>query len=152
MPTLFKRYNGIYYSILTDQSGRRKWQSTGQRTKRLALRNLSSTPQELPPIEPQKTLQEFRGEFMEYARQMHTPGNVGVYARAFPSFQEIVGDVEPSSTVGDVRHSISLTLAYSARPRECDEYGISTGPSLDIGGGLVYSSIMFPMAGSLLLG
>lgn len=34
---------------------------------------------------------------MEYARQMHTPGNVGVYARAFSSFLKIVGDVELSS-------------------------------------------------------
>ena len=37
MPTLFKRSNGVYYSIEKDPSGRRKWQSTGQRTKRLAL-------------------------------------------------------------------------------------------------------------------
>jgi integrase len=37
---------------------------------------------------------------MEYARQMHTPGNVGVYERSFSSFLNIIGDVELSSING----------------------------------------------------
>jgi len=97
MPTLFKRSNGVYYSIEKDPSGRRKWQSTGQRTKRLALQNLSSIPQEQPSTNPRKTLQEFRSEFTEYGRQMHTPGNMGVYERSFSSFLKIVGNVNLST-------------------------------------------------------
>ena len=36
MPTLFKRSNGIDYAILSDEPGRRKWVSTGERRSEFA--------------------------------------------------------------------------------------------------------------------
>lgn len=74
MPTLFKRSNGIYYSIVTDPSGQRKWLSTGKRTKGSALETLRTRPTAVPIPIPRKILSEFRDEFLEYARQLYTPG------------------------------------------------------------------------------
>jgi hypothetical protein len=44
MPALIKRSNGIYYVVSTEENGRRKWTSTRQRHKSLALQTLVNTP------------------------------------------------------------------------------------------------------------
>lgn len=92
MPTLFKRSNGVY-TVVVDQTGRRRWVSTRQRTKSLALENLVPVHSKEPKVALGKTLQDFCAEFMEYAQQVHSPGNIGVYHRAFSSFLRIAGDV-----------------------------------------------------------
>jgi integrase len=106
MATLLKRSNGFYYIVSTDETGRRRWKSTGERTKGLALhkltsirvqpeRNYSEASHLVRPPENQptkKTIEEFQKEFMDYARQVYTPGNTGIYERAFTSFLRIQGN------------------------------------------------------------
>jgi integrase len=97
MPTLFKRSNGIYYSIVTDPSGQRKWHSTGKRTKGAALESLRTRPTVVLVSIPRKNLSDFRDKFLEYARQLYTPGNLDVYRRSFGSFLNSIGDIPIAS-------------------------------------------------------
>ena len=46
---------------------------------------------------PGKTIQEFQTEILDYARQMYTPGHLGVYERAFTSFLRIQGNTTLSA-------------------------------------------------------
>jgi integrase len=92
MPTLFKRSNGFYYTILTDEFGRRKWFSTKARTKQAALRKLTEISNPERGVLPRVMLQSFFDDFKAYAEQVYSPETVVVYYRAFTKFIEHVGN------------------------------------------------------------
>ena len=93
MPTLFKRSNGIYYAILSDEPGRRKWVSTGERRRNLALKRISVLKPE--PSQETKTLRvsEFYCQFLEFADSVYSKQTVGIYKRAFNNLMTIIGDM-----------------------------------------------------------
>lgn len=103
MLSLFRRSNGIYY-LLTTENGKRKWTSTRERDKRLALRRANDLlersepePQPVsqppaPPLPSSSTLAGFRVEFLAYARTAFAPGTVDMYAHALGSVQTLMGD------------------------------------------------------------
>ena len=93
MPALIKRSNGIYYIVSTDENGRRKWISTRQRHKSLALQTLVNTPTRKEPVHQKTKLQEFLDEFMEHKRNIYSCETIQVYQRAFRAFIRHIGDV-----------------------------------------------------------
>ena len=92
MPTLFKRSNGIYYAILTDAAGRRKWISTGERTKTVALKQLASITEQAKETVRSKTIKEFLSEFLDYAKCVYSAGNLGIHERVIQTFIRLVGN------------------------------------------------------------
>ena len=92
MPTLFKRSNGFYYTILTDELGRRKWISTKARTKQSALKRLPELSNPEREVVPRVMLQAFFNDFRANAEHVYSPETVGVYNRAFAKFIEHVGN------------------------------------------------------------
>jgi len=94
MPTLFKRSNGIYYAILTDEAGRRKWISTGERTKSVALKQLPGITEQAKETARSKTIKEFLSEFVDYAKCVYSAGNLGIYERVIQTFIRLIGDLK----------------------------------------------------------
>ena len=97
MPTFFKRSNGIYYAILSDEAGRRKWISTGERKRNLALAKISNLQPDLPPQPKAPKLSEFYREFKEFADTVYSKETVGVYKRSFANLIAITGDIPLSN-------------------------------------------------------
>ena len=64
MPTLIKRSNGIYYAILTDDHGRRKWISTRERKQSLAIKKIDALSSEEIVETQTTTLEDFRRDFI----------------------------------------------------------------------------------------
>jgi integrase len=93
MPALFKRSNGVYYAILTDGDGRRRWTSTGERTKSLALKHLIDLRQKSDDTRRRLMFKEFVQEFLEYARGVFSVETVGIYERSFRSLTRHVGNL-----------------------------------------------------------
>lgn len=93
MPTLIKRSNGIYYVILTDDHGRRKWISTGERKQSLALNKLDHLALRDTAVEKRLTLEEFYREFIAYSTAVLSSASIGIYERAFKKFIESVGSI-----------------------------------------------------------
>ncbi len=93
MPTLFKRSNGVYYAILADDEGRRRWVSTYERSRRLALKRivgLSSVPDE---VVPRILLNKFYEDFIAWAKHTLSGETVSVYDRAFSRFIDHAGNL-----------------------------------------------------------
>ena len=93
MPTLFKRSNGIYYAILSDEPGRRKWISTGERRRNLALKKITATPCQPQQQASTPRLSEFYREFSEFAHTVYSKETVGIYKRAFDNLIKTVGNI-----------------------------------------------------------
>ena len=93
MPTFFKRSNGIYYAILSDEAGRR----TGERKRNLALAKISNLQPDLPPQPKAPKLSEFYREFKEFADTVYSKETVGVYKRSFANLIAITGDIPLSN-------------------------------------------------------
>ena len=95
MAILFRRSNGIYYHI-TSQNGRRVWRSTGKRTRRDAekyLRNIALAGQPKTRNGSQTPLfSKFLSEWRIYARANLRPTTVKLYEEAFRSFLRHRGD------------------------------------------------------------
>ena len=89
MAILFRRSNGIYYHI-TSQNGRRVWRSTGKRTRKEAeryLRNVALEGQPRTRNGSQTPLfSEFLSEWRVYACANLRPTTVKLYEEAFRSF------------------------------------------------------------------
>jgi site-specific recombinase XerD len=94
MPTLFKRSNGIYYAILADSGGRRRWVSTGQRTRSQALKRFAELGQGSRKTLQSRTVQEFLSDFRAYAKNIYSAENLGIYERSFRSFVRHVGNLK----------------------------------------------------------
>jgi hypothetical protein len=95
MPTLFKRSNGIYYAISTDENGRRRWISTHQRLKSLALKSLVTLSTPPRPVH-QKKLSEFLDEFARDKANLLARETFHVYQRAFRALIHHTGDIRMS--------------------------------------------------------
>lgn len=93
MPTLFKRSNGVYYAVFVDDRGRRRWVSTGQRLKRLALKTLADQGNHPEKPSEGKRVQEFFDEFRAYAKTVYSDGTLEVYGRAFSAFLRHIGNI-----------------------------------------------------------
>ena len=93
MPSLIKRSNGIYYVVIAQSDGRRRWISTGKRVKSQALRAM--TAGELEPQErgSGKSAQEFFHEFLDYAKTVYSEETLQVYQRAFQGFVRHLGNL-----------------------------------------------------------
>jgi Phage integrase SAM-like domain len=92
MPTVFRRSNGFYYTILTDEFGRRKWISTKERTKKSTLKRLVEISNPERRVIPRVMLQSFFNDSRAYAEHVYSSGTLGVYNRAFTKFIEYVGN------------------------------------------------------------
>jgi integrase len=102
MPTLIKRSNGVYYAILSDPSGRRKWISTGERKLAKALERLSSIQNPLSERPQSPKLSKFYSEFIDYARTVYSKETIGIYRRSLDNLMRITGDI--SLSMIDQRH------------------------------------------------
>ena len=92
MPTLFKRANGVYYTILTDEFGRRKWISTKEHTKQAALKKLPEITERKKQKLPRVTLAKFFDDFRVYGKGVYLPETLSIYDRALRKFLEYSGD------------------------------------------------------------
>jgi integrase len=92
MPTLFKRSNGIYY-ISYLHNGKRRWKSTGESDRRLAMRALEQLDRSPAPRRHSPLLSEFRTELLASIRATFTPGTVLIYELALKRLQECLGDL-----------------------------------------------------------
>lgn len=95
MPTLIKRSNGIFYAILSDEHGRRKWVSTREKTLSHAIKRVS----ELALLSPDApissvTLKKYYSDFTDSATSSYSKETLGIYKRAFDNFISVVGDLE----------------------------------------------------------
>jgi site-specific recombinase XerD len=98
MACLFKRSSGIYYAVLCEPSGLRRWVSTGETTKAAALKQLVSISSAPPESRiKKKRILEFFEEFKEFAESVYSKENLAIYQRAFDNFVECVGDVQLDS-------------------------------------------------------
>jgi site-specific recombinase XerD len=92
MSSLLKRFNGIYYVILSDGSGLRKWKSTGERKLKQALEKAASFQSQVPRQPTAMKLSKFYREFIDYARTVYAPETVGIYRRSLDGLVRLVGD------------------------------------------------------------
>ncbi len=94
MPTLFRRSNGIYYVVLLNPDGRRRWISTGELTKSAAIRKLTSI--DLSPSEQVRStpLSKFIDQFLEFAPSIYSAGSVGIYSKSLDAFRQCIGNIE----------------------------------------------------------
>jgi hypothetical protein len=98
MLTLFKRSNGISYPIQTDKTGKRRWISTKQRSKKLALAQVTKLEKE-PDAAKSLPLHSLIQEFISYASSFYTPGTVDIYTKSLNSFLKFTGNVD-IATIG----------------------------------------------------
>ncbi len=102
MPTLFKRSNGFYY-ICYDESGKRKWQSTGERNKTEAFRKFDKFDQPQSAKQITTTLQGFIKDFLQDAESSFSIGSQTIFRTVFAHFSKFIGARNLDSiTVKDV--------------------------------------------------
>jgi integrase len=97
MPTLFKRSNGVYYAIVAEANGCRKWRSTHSRVKSEALRNLINLAAQNPSDSPRHKLAEFIPELLDFVKHASSLENASVYKRALGHFLRVTGDLPLNS-------------------------------------------------------
>jgi hypothetical protein len=94
MPSLFKRSNGIYYAVISDDAGGRRWVSTGETRKVPALKQLVSISAAPPHARiKKKRILEFFDELKEFGDTVYSKENPAIYQRAFDNFIPCVGNV-----------------------------------------------------------
>jgi len=89
---LTKRSNGIYYIGYFDDV-RLRWKSTKCSTKSEALKALRSFEKLFRQSVPQKSLQQYAGEFLSYAKSTYARRTWLIYKGAFTNFQASVGNL-----------------------------------------------------------
>lgn len=89
MATLFKRSNGIYYYVTT-QNGRQIWRSTGSKSLQDALKNIPKDLTEYRESTP--TISEFSKKFFTYAQTNLAPTTVKLYDQAVRTWLRHMGD------------------------------------------------------------
>jgi integrase len=88
---LYKR--GGYYNILYYSGGKRRWKTTGCRTKPEALARLIEF-RELLKVRPQSvTLSKFVQDFLTFAEATYRPGTVALYRHTLQRFKSVAGDI-----------------------------------------------------------
>ena len=94
MPTLFKRSNGIYYTSTIEQ-GKRRWRSTGEKHKDLALKKIFSSQKSIPEVQS-TSLKTFISQFLEYAQGVYSEGTVEIYKKSLARFFSHAGNLSLS--------------------------------------------------------
>jgi integrase len=94
MPTLLKRSNGVYYAIVSDGHGHRRWVSTGKRIRSQALKVFAERSQTAPRSVHGKPIEQFFREFLDYGQNVYAPENLQVYRRAFHGFIRHIGNIK----------------------------------------------------------
>jgi len=94
MPTLFKRSNGIYYIVTDGKNGRRRWISTGERTRSRASKHLETYEDKPQEAQQSKRLSAFISEFLSRVSSFYSKGTLGIYRYALRSFLSTVGDLQ----------------------------------------------------------
>ncbi len=89
--TLFKRKNGFYY-ILYTQDGKRKWKSTGATTKSDAIQALSIFCNLTKPKLPSSLLSQFISEFIPFATATYSRCTAEFYRNSMNRLLKMVGD------------------------------------------------------------
>src|SRR6516162_2217648 len=91
MATLFQRSNGVYYFIY-QWNGKRRWKSTGETRKALALEFLKKFDHTAPPPPKGILLSKFIREFLATSTTSLSPGTVKIYSSTLRSFMSVTGD------------------------------------------------------------
>ncbi|MCX6132599.1 MAG: site-specific integrase [Ignavibacteriales bacterium] len=94
MPTLFKRSNGIFYIVTDGKNGRRRWISTGERTRARASKHLETFEDKPRQANQPKRLSTFISEFLSRVSSFYSTGTLGIYRHALKSFLSTVGDLQ----------------------------------------------------------
>ena len=97
MPTLFKRSNGIFYIVTDGKDGRRRWISTGERTRSEAAKRLEAYEDKPEKDKQSKRLSAFINEFLSRVSSFYSQGTLGIYRHALRSFLSAVGDLRLGS-------------------------------------------------------
>jgi integrase len=97
MPTLFKRSNGIFYIVTDGKNGRRRWISTGERTRSKAVQRLETYEDKPEKTQQSKRLSSFISEFLSRVSSFYSKGTLGIYRYALRSFLSAVGDLQLAS-------------------------------------------------------
>jgi integrase len=90
---LYRRTNGWYY-VGYFESGRKRWKSTRQRSKREALRAVANFTELFKPKPVVTSLAAFCERFLAYVRATLGLETLVLYERTLRHFQVIAGDVE----------------------------------------------------------
>jgi site-specific recombinase XerD len=101
MPSIFKRSNGIYYFLSDEEKGKRRWKTTGETRKSLALKKIlwmhngldEKSPDESKSHTPKISLKKFIAEFIYYAQSIYAQGTVDIYEKSLDKFRTLVGDI-----------------------------------------------------------
>jgi len=86
---LIQRSNGRYIIRYYDESGHRRWKSTGCSSKRDALRFLAELRDHLDEPSHRVTLDQFAAEFLEYAKGTFAAKTVEIYTRLFRTLSSL---------------------------------------------------------------
>ena len=79
MPSLFKRSNGIYYVVKNGKNGRRRWISTGERTRSNAVHRLETYEDKPEKTQESKRLSSFLSESLSRVSSFYSKGTLGIY-------------------------------------------------------------------------
>ncbi len=93
MPTLFKRSNGIFDIVTDGKNGRRRWISTGERTRSRAAKRLETYEDKPQKAQQSKRLSAFINEFLSRVSSFYSKGTLGIYRYALRSFLSTIGGV-----------------------------------------------------------
>ncbi len=93
MSTIFLRTNGIYYLVLTQPNGSRRWVSTKTKNRSAALRVLADHEANPKLSEQFPKLSEFIAEHLPYVQGNMAIGIAGIYKKSFGFFLQFVSDI-----------------------------------------------------------
>ena len=83
MSTIFKRTNGIFYLVLVQADGSRRWISTKTRNRSEALRALAEHEADPKLSARFHTLSEFIAELLPYVQGNMATGIAQIYKKSF---------------------------------------------------------------------
>lgn len=91
MASLIKRSNGYFY-LVTFLNGKRIWQSTGAKTMTDALKFITDKKRKIKVVKI-LTLDQFRTQYLSFARANLAPSTVTLYKGAITTFRKTLGDL-----------------------------------------------------------
>jgi site-specific recombinase XerD len=117
--TLFRRSNGIWYVIFTEDD-HRVWRSTKCHLKRDALKALTTFKHSIRDRGPSILFSSFTKEFLTYARTTLRPSTIAGYEQGFKDFLRLAGDlrlhsVTPREIERFLAAKITQTSEWTAR-------------------------------------
>ncbi len=91
MPSLFRRSNGVFYIAYT-ADGKRRWKSTGNTEKHLAISALLKLDKLVTQPGRQLLLSKFTEDFLASATANYSAGTITIYRQSLNKFLAIIGD------------------------------------------------------------